>query len=202
MSKLIIGLTGGIASGKTTVSEMFQLLGVDIIDADIIARDVVTPPSDALNDIASHFGDVFIQADGQLNRPLLRQKIFSNNTHKEWLNNLLHPLIRSRIVEQTVKATSDYCLLVAPLLIENSLLSLVDRLIVIDVTEPSQIERTMKRDNSTLTEVKAILASQTTRAERLNAADYIIDNNNSSLLSLNKRVAALHQKLLNLTKID
>jgi dephospho-CoA kinase len=92
--------------------------------------------------------------------------------------------------------------LVAPLLIENNLLPLVDRLIVIDVAEASQIQRTMKRDNSTLTEVKAILASQTTRTERLSAADYIIDNNNSTLLSLNKCIAALHQKLLNLTKID
>jgi dephospho-CoA kinase len=202
MSKLIIGLTGGIASGKTTVSEMFQLLGVDIIDADIIAREVVTPPSIALNAIASHFGDDYIQVDGQLNRPLLRQKVFRNNIDKEWLNNLLHPLIRARIVEQTVKATSNYCLLVAPLLIENNLLPLVDRLIVIDVLEASQIERTMKRDNSTLTEVKAILASQTTRAHRLNIADDIIDNNNSTLLSLNKRVSELHQLFLNLTKID
>jgi dephospho-CoA kinase len=202
MSKLIIGLTGGIASGKTTVSEMFKLLDIDIIDADIIARDVVTPPSNALNAIASHFGYDYIQADGQLNRPLLRQKVFSHHSHKEWLNSLFHPLIRSCIIEQTAKAKSDYCLLVAPLLIENNLLPLVDRLIVIDVAEASQIQRTMKRDNSTLTEVKAILASQTTRTERLSAADYIIDNNNSTLLSLNKCIVALHQKLLNLTKID
>ena len=202
MSKLIIGLTGGIASGKTTISEMFNSLSVDIIDADIIAREVVTPPSDALNAIASHFGHDYIHADGQLNRPLLRQKVFSNNIHKEWLNSLLHPLIRARIVEQTVKATSNYCLLVAPLLIENNLLPLVDRLLVIDVAEASQIERTMKRDNSTLTEVKAILSSQTTRAHRLSIADDIIDNNNSTLLLLNKCVVELHQKFLNLTKID
>ncbi len=202
MSKLIIGLTGGIASGKTTISEMFKVLGVDIVDADIIARDLVTPPSNALNAIAAHFGNDYLNANGQLNRSLLRQKVFSHPSHKEWLNSLLHPLIRSCIIEQTAKAKSDYCLLVAPLMIENNLLPLINRLLVIDVAESLQIERTIKRDNSSLTEVKAILASQTTRAERLRAADYIIDNNNSALTSLNKHVVSLHQKFLNLTKID
>ena len=201
MSKLIIGLTGGIASGKTTVSDMFKLLGVDIIDADIIAREVVTPPSEALQAITGHFGNNYLTVDGELNRTLLRQKIFSADEHKQWLNNLLHPLIRACINVQTAKASSQYCILVAPLLIENNLLSHVDRLLVVDVSGARQIQRTMTRDNSHLTEVKAIIASQTSRIQRLKIADDVIDNDNISQLILQETVTALHKKYLNLTKI-
>ncbi len=202
MSRLIIGLTGGIGSGKTTVSDMFALLGVDIIDADIIAREVVTPPSTALNAIAAHFGKEYVNADGELNRSLLRQKVFSGNHHKQWLNDLLHPLIHQQIIKQTAQAKSCYCLLVAPLLIENNLLPLVDRLLVIDVTKANQIARTLKRDQSNLTEVNAIIASQTSQANRLSLADEVIENDNCSLTALQSRVALLHEKFLNLTKTD
>jgi len=202
MAKLIIGLTGGIASGKTTVSDMFKSLSVDIIDADIIAREVVTPPSEALNAIAAHFGNDYLSADGELNRSLLRQKIFSAEEHKQWLNNLLHPLIRSRIIEQTARASSQYCILVAPLLIENNLVPLVDRVLVVDVTEGKQVERTMIRDNSLLHEVKAIIASQASRKQRLNMANDVIDNDNISEFVLKEIVTSLHKKFLNLTKID
>jgi dephospho-CoA kinase len=202
MAKLIIGLTGGIASGKTTVSDMFKSLSVDIIDADIIAREVVTPPSEALNAIAVHFGNDYLSTDGELNRSLLRQKIFSADEHKQWLNNLLHPLIRARIIEQTAQASSQYCILVAPLLIENNLVPLVDRVLVVDVTEGKQVERTMIRDNSLLHEVKAIMASQASRKKRLNIADDVIDNDNISEFVLKEIVTLLHKKFLNLTKID
>ena len=202
MAKLIIGLTGGIASGKTTVSDMFKSLSVDIIDADIIAREVVTPPSEALNAIAAHFGKNYLSADGELNRTLLRQKIFSADDHKQWLNNLLHPLIRARIIEQTAQASSQYCILVAPLLIENNLVPLVDRVLVVDVTEGKQVERTMIRDNSLLHEVKAIMASQASRKQRLNIADDVIDNDNISEFVLKEIVTSLHKRFLNLTKID
>ena len=202
MAKLIIGLTGGIASGKTTVSDMFKSLSVDIIDADIIAREVVTPPSEALNAIAAHFGKNYLSADGELNRTLLRQKIFSADDHKQWLNNLLHPLIRTRIIEQTAQASSQYCILVAPLLIENNLVPLVDRVLVVDVTEGKQVERTMIRDNSLLHEVKAIMASQASRKQRLNIADDVIDNDNISEFVLKEIVTSLHKRFLNLTKID
>jgi dephospho-CoA kinase len=202
MAKLIIGLTGGIASGKTTVSDMFKSLSVDIIDADIIAREVVTPPSEALNAIAVHFGNDYLSTDGELNRSLLRQKIFSADEHKQWLNNLLHPLIRARIIEQTAQASSQYCILVAPLLIENNLVPLVDRVLVVDVTEGKQLERTMIRDNSLLHEVKAIMASQASRKKRLNIADDVIDNDNISEFVLKEIVTLLHKKFLNLTKID
>jgi dephospho-CoA kinase len=201
MSKLIIGLTGGIASGKTTVSNTFKLLGVDIIDADIIAREVVTPPSEALHAIADYFGNHYLTVDGQLNRTLLRQKVFSADEHKQWLNNLLHPLIRTCIIEQTAQASSQYCILVAPLLIENNLVSLVDRVLVVDVSKARQIQRTITRDNSHLTEVNAIIASQTSRTQRLKIADDVIDNDNISQLILQETVTALHKKYLNLTKI-
>jgi dephospho-CoA kinase len=121
VSQIIIGLTGGIGSGKTTIANMFATLGIDIIDADIIAREVVQPNSPALGQIKQHFGDKVIFADGNLNRALLREKIFSCNHEKKWLNDLLHPLIRQSITSQLEQATSPYCLLVAPLLIENKL---------------------------------------------------------------------------------
>lgn len=201
MSKLVIGLTGGIGSGKTTITDIFQTLGVDIIDADIIAREVVAVNSPALAQIANHFGDEYISPDGQLNRSLLRNKIFANEADKLWLNNLLHPLIRNNIVNQTKAASSDYCILVAPLLIENNLNQLVDRVLVVDVNEKNQIKRTMLRDNSSEKVVKAIMASQATRAERLKQADDVINNDDLSPKQLIKQINALDKKYITLTKM-
>ena len=157
-------------------------LGIEIIDADIIAREVVAVNSPALKAIAHHFGNDYLLADGQLNRALLRSRIFSNEVDKQWLNNLLHPLIRNNIVEQTKEAKSEYCILVAPLLIENNLLELVDRVLIVDVSETTQIARTLLRDNSSEQEVKAIIASQTNRTARVNAADDIINNDRFTLV--------------------
>jgi dephospho-CoA kinase len=201
MSKLIIGLTGGIGSGKTTITNYFEALGIDIIDADIIAREVVAVNSPALKSIAQHFGDDYIHEDGQLNRALLRSRIFSNEVDKHWLNSLLHPLIRNNIIKQTEEAKSPYCLLVAPLLIENNLLSLVSRVLVVDVNESTQIVRTMTRDNSSLQEVKAILASQTNQAKRLAVADDVINNDMTNLEEIQRIVISLHKKYLALTKM-
>lgn len=199
MSKLVIGLTGGIGSGKSTVTHYFQELGIEVIDADIIAREVVAIDSPALKAIAEHFGDDYIQADGQLNRGLLRSKIFANELDKLWLNKLLHPLIRSRLISKIAAAKSSYCILVAPLLIENNLLHLVNRVLVIDVSEETQLERTMHRDSSSLKEVKAILASQTSRSERLAVADDIINNDKASLSEIKAMVLSLDKKYLALT---
>ena len=199
MSKLVIGLTGGIGSGKSTVTHYFQELGIEVIDADIIAREVVAIDSPALKAIAEHFGDDYIQADGQLNRGLLRSKIFANELDKLWLNKLLHPLIRTQLISKTAAAKSPYCILVAPLLIENNLLHLVNRVLVIDVSEETQLERTMHRDSSSLKEVKAILASQTSRSERLAVANDIINNDKASLSEIKAMVLSLDKKYLALT---
>lgn len=201
MSKLVIGLTGGIGSGKTTITNYFGELGIEIIDADIIAREVVAVNSPALKAIAQHFGNDYLLADGQLNRALLRSRIFSNEADKQWLNNLLHPLIRHNIVEQTKEAKSEYCILVAPLLIENNLLELVDRVLIVDVSETTQIARTLLRDNSSEQEIKAIIASQTNRTARVNAADDIINNDNSPLSEIKTAVISLNEKYFALTKM-
>ncbi len=201
MSELIIGLTGGIGSGKTTLTDYFSQLDIAIIDADIIAREVVEVGSPALNSIATHFGANYLLPNGQLNRPLLRNLIFSNETDKLWLNNLLHPLIRANIVSQTKAATSPYCILVAPLLIENNLHALVDRVLVIDVNEAIQLKRAMLRDNNSEKEIKAIIASQTSRASRVQAANDVINNDDCSLTEIKAAVLALHKKYLALTKM-
>ena len=201
MSKLIIGLTGGIGSGKTTITNYFEALGIDIIDADLIAREVVAVNSPALKEIALYFGKDYIQADGQLNRALLRRRIFSNDVDKKWLNKLLHPLIRSNIISQTTQAKSPYCILVAPLLIENNLLTMVNRVLVVDVSESTQITRTMTRDNISLQEVNAILASQTNRTARLEVANEVINNDNTCLEEIKNLVLSLDKKYLALTKM-
>jgi len=194
MSDFIVGLTGGIGSGKTTVANLFSELGVNVIDADIISREVVEKGSPALQKIGKHFGSDFILDDGQLNRPLLRDKIFSDENDKLWLNNLLHPLIREQLLLQTKAASSPYCLLVAPLLIENNLMTLVNRILVVDVKESNQIARTTLRDNNSKEQVQAIMNSQVSRSIRRDYADDILNNDNQTLAELKIMVAQLNQK--------
>ncbi len=201
MSKLIIGLTGGIGSGKTTITNYFQTHGVAIVDADNIAREVVAIDSPALKAIFQHFGKEYFHLDGRLNRALLRSRIFSNEDDRHWLNALLHPLIRSELIAQTQSADSPYCILVAPLLIENNLLPLVDRVLVVDVSEDIQLTRTQQRDTSSPNEIKAIISSQATRASRIEAADDIINNDTATLVEIEAKVSALDKKYLSLTKI-
>ena len=201
MSELIIGLTGGIGSGKTTITNYFEQLGVEIIDADIIAREAVEIGSPALKAIAQHFGDDYLLPDGALNRALLRSRIFSYEADKQWLNELLHPLIRTSIIEKTQQATSPYCILVAPLLIENNLLQLVNRVLVVDVSEVTQVQRAMSRDDNSAKEIKAIITSQTDRATRVQAADDIINNDDVPLSAIKSAVLALDKKYLTLTKM-
>lgn len=194
MSKFIVGLTGGIGSGKTTVTDIFQKLGIDIIDADIAARIVVAPESKALAAISNHFGTEYIDKQGQLNRAKLRSRIFSVDEDKTWLNNLLHPLIRQEILTQISQAKSHYCILVAPLLLENKLNALVNRVLVVDVDEATQVTRTIARDPSSAEEVKRIIASQMPRKQRLSLADDVINNHNTSLEELNLQVSHLNKK--------
>lgn len=191
MSAYIVGLTGGIGSGKSAACDVFAKLGIDIIDADIIAREVVQPGTAAHTTIIDKFGTDICHANGQLNRQALRQHIFSNSVDQQWLNQLLHPLIRSQMQMQTQAAQSEYCILAVPLLIENKLQSLVDTVLVIDVDEATQIRRATQRDNNSTEQIKAIMSAQASRSERLAAADHVIDNSNT-LDALRKQIEQLH----------
>lgn len=196
---MIIGLTGGIGSGKTAVSDTFATLGIDVVDADIVARNVVTKGTSALSSIAERFGDEILLEDGNLNRQKLRSIVFANEEDKTWLNNLLHPLIRQSMLYELGSSTSPYCLLVAPLLIENKLEQFVDRILVVDVSVETQIKRTLNRDNSNQKEIEAIIASQVSRNERLLAADDVLDNDKVTLIELREKVSQLHQSYLTLS---
>lgn len=199
---LVIGLTGGIASGKTTVANLFhQEFGIEIVDADIVAREVVEPDSPGLKAIEKHFGQQVIQQDGTLDRAQLRKIIFSQPEQKEWINQLLHPMIRAQMLEQLSKVKSDYALLVIPLMVENNLQTLADKVLVVDVAEETQLQRTIERDNVDHTQVQAILSSQASREQRLAIADYVIKNNaeNQKLLP---QITELHQKFLEICRAN
>jgi dephospho-CoA kinase len=194
---LVIGLTGGIGSGKTTVANQFAAKGIEVIDADVIARDVVAVGSEGLAAIAARFGESALQSDGQLNRAWLRERVFSHPDDKRWLDDLLHPMIRTQMISACAQARSSYCLLVVPLLVENNLMALADRILVVDVDEQTQTARTLKRDGVSRQQVNAILASQATRAQRLAVADDII-NNDQTETELQHQIDALHQTYLTL----
>ncbi|GEK13302.1 dephospho-CoA kinase [Aliivibrio fischeri] len=200
----VVAITGGIGSGKTTVADRFQALyNINIVDADIIAREVVNPGTEGLIQIEQHFGPQILLNDGHLNRAKLRECIFSEPSEKQWLNDLLHPLIRSEMQRQIALSTSEYTLLVVPLLVENKLQYLANRVLVVDVLEQTQINRTVNRDKVNHQQVKAILASQASREERLAAADDII-NNDQQNNDLDMKISLLHEKylLLSLASIN
>lgn len=195
---LVIGLTGGIASGKTTVANLFRdQFGIQIVDADVVAREVVEPGTEGLQAIATHFGTGILTAEGKLNRARLREKIFTDENEKAWLNNLLHPMIRNKMQLELARVTSPYALLVVPLLVENQLQSMADRILVVDVSKDTQIERTMQRDKVSREQVESILASQASRDDRLKHADDVIENNNENN-DLLPQVTLLHNKYLNI----
>lgn len=196
----IVALTGGIGSGKTTIANEFAKLGVPLVDADVIARQVVEPNTPALDAIKSHFGKEIISSDGTLNRGRLREIIFSNTDEKNWLNTLLHPLIQQETQKQLEQANYPYVLWVVPLLIENNIYQLANRVLVVDVTPEEQIERTIKRDNISLQQVTNILSSQVSRETRLSYADDVITNHTGDT-SITDKVANLHSKYLTLAKI-
>ncbi|UPW17930.1 dephospho-CoA kinase [Agarivorans sp. TSD2052] len=196
---MIVGLTGGIASGKSQVSAEFERLGVPVVDADVVARQVVEPGQAALAKIAEHFGKPVLLADGCLNRPALRQIIFQHPSQKQWLNQLLHPLIRQQMQQQLATVNGPYKLLVAPLLLENQLHTLVDRVLVIDVPLATQLNRTIERDKVSEQQAQQIVNSQMSRQDKLAAANDVIVND-SSLVNLTNKVAELHRFYLNLAK--
>ncbi|MDT3275077.1 dephospho-CoA kinase [Shewanella sp. SP2S2-4] len=201
MSKFVVGLTGGIGSGKTTVANLFAAEGITLVDADIIARDVVAQGSKGLEAIVSHFGIEMLTPEGELDRAKLRQRIFSHPEEREWLNQLLHPMIRQEMLTQIEKATSAYVIMVVPLLFENGLDRLVNRTLVVDISPELQINRTVKRDNVDASQVNNIISSQCSRSEKLARADDIIDNQ-GEISTLKREVQALHQRYLQLSGTD
>lgn len=200
-SPWVLGLTGGIGCGKTAVSNMFEQLGITIVDADIIARQVVKPKSDGLNAIVRKFGQSILLSDGTLNRSALRERIFTNSADKEWLNNLLHPLIRNKIHNDLTVAKSPYVVLVAPLLFENGLDKLCNRTLLIDIPQSVQIERTASRDNVSLEQVKAIIAAQMSREDKQKKADDIL-NNDRALNDVNHDLLTLHKRYLHMAQMQ
>lgn len=193
----IVALTGGIGSGKTTVANAFAQYGIPIVDADIIARQVVEPGTPALAAIRQHFGETVIDADGSLNRAALRQRIFSSPAEKAWLNALLHPLIHAETRRQWQTVQGPYLLWVVPLLVENGLQSLAQRVVVVDVDRNTQLARLLARDRVNRQQAENILAAQATREQRLACADDIIDNNGRPD-EWAAQVASLHQRYLEL----
>ena len=193
----ILGLTGGIGSGKSAAAEHFAALGVHVVDADHAARWVVEPGRPALAKIAEHFGDAVLQADGQLDRSALRSLIFSDPELRRWLEALLHPLIREEIALNLAQAKSPYAILVSPLLIESGQYATTQRVLVIDAPQALQIERTLLRDNTSEQQVQAILKVQASREERLSHADDILVND-SDLKTLQTEVERLHHFYLTL----
>lgn len=199
----IIGLTGGIGSGKSTIADLFRDLGVPLIDADIVARQVVEKGSPLLAQIADHFGEQILTETGELDRAALRQVIFSSEEAKNWLNNLLHPAIRHEMLRQLEQTHAPYVLWVVPLLIENHLSEFCDRVLVVDVEPEIQLERAAKRDQSKIEVIKNIMAAQVDRPTRLQFADDVIENNrplSENLAHLTQQVARLHQMYLTLAQ--
>ena len=194
----VVGLTGGIGSGKSAATAYFEKLGIDIVDADEVARDVVASGSEGLKEIENRFGNSILLEDGNLNRAALREKVFSDINEKNWLNNLLHPLIRARMQHLIGESTSPYCILSVPLLVENKLTEMCDYVVVVDCPETMQLERALKRDGSTEETIRNIMASQATRNERIEAADTVLDNS-TTLSALSAQIADLHNTLLALS---
>lgn len=196
MSNFIVGLTGGIGSGKTTVSDLFaQHVGIEVVDADVIAREVVQPGTPALAEIKARFGAEVITAEGCLDRAQLRKRVFSDLDDKTWLNNLLHPLIRQEMQRQCREAQSKYVLLSIPLLVENKLQSLTNRVLVVDCPEEIQLQRASGRDGVGEAQIKSIMQSQASREDRLAAADDVLLND-GDIDHLLAKIQVLHTNYL------
>lgn len=193
----VVGLTGGIGSGKSTVVRMFGDLGVHWVDADDVAREVVEPGTEALKSIAEHFGADILDEAGALNRAQLRTIVFENPAERQWLESLLHPIIRQELVRQLKPDdyTLPYVLLVSPLLFETDQHQLVDYSLVVDVPVEVQVERTVARDSNSIEQVERIIGAQMPRDQRCDRADAIIDNNRP-FVDVERQVHELHKRML------
>jgi dephospho-CoA kinase len=192
---LIVGITGGIGSGKSAVTARFETLGIVVVDADLVSRLIVEPGRPALSAIARHFGASILLPDGSLDRAALRQRIFAEPVERHWLEQLTHPLIGAEIQAQLQASTSAYTILSSPLLLETSQKDLCDITVAVDVAEEVQLRRTMSRDGNSEEQVRNIMAAQMQRQQRLVLADEILSND-GNLEDLQRAVADLHQKFL------
>ncbi len=192
---LIVGITGGIGSGKSAVTQRFEQHDITVVDADLAARVIVEPGRPALAAIAEHYGADILQPDGCLDRAALRARVFSDAGERAWLEQLTHPLIGQEIVDQIKASRSPYTILSSPLLLETSQKGLVNCVVVVDVPEDMQLQRTMQRDSNDEAQVKRIMAAQISRADRLAQADIVIDNSRS-LSELDSLVEELHKEFL------
>jgi len=198
---LVVGLTGGIGSGKSTVAAIFHSLGIPVIDADVLARELVEPGEPALEEIRQVFGEDSITSDGRLDRAFIRQRVFTNVDEKQKLEAILHPRIRNRISAWTATVESPYCIAVIPLLLETGQTDMVDRILVIDTPENEQLKRVAARDGLTHNVIMAIMDTQADRETRRAAADDVIEND-ADIASLETRVRALHNHYLELSHVD
>ncbi|MCP5420397.1 MAG: dephospho-CoA kinase [Gammaproteobacteria bacterium] len=196
---LVVGLTGGIGSGKSMVAEAFAKRGVPIIDTDRLARELVAPGQPALQEIVSAFGPDCLDNQGQLDRGQVRRKVFADPQLRERLESILHPRIRQAVRERLGVISAPYCIVAVPLLIEtNSLMELMQRVLVVDVEDTVQVQRVMERDQVDEEQVRRILNAQASRTQRLARADDIISNT-GTLADLDDCVSALHEKYLSMS---
>ena len=194
-----VGLTGGIASGKSTAAKFFGALGVPILDSDQIARDVVEPGQPPLGQLVERFGPSILTPDGHLDRPALREIVFSDPRARADLEALTHPAIGAAMEARSAEAGGPYQILVIPLLVEKNLSAHVDRVLVVDCEEQLQLKRLRAREGSTLEQARAILNAQVPRAARLKAADDVI-HNDTDMNAIREQVAALHARYLDLAQ--
>lgn len=194
MSAFAVGLIGGIASGKSLASQYFQQLGIEIIDSDQVAREIAKPGSAVLKQIAEHFGKEILTAQGELNRPLLKEKIFADPLERLWLENLMHPVIREKIDTAITKAKSPYCVVAIPLLKSREDYPKINHVLFIDIPVTLQIQRLQARDQISATMAEEIIKTQPAREIRLHLADTIIMND-ASPESLFKKIAAFDSKI-------
>jgi len=195
----IVAVTGGIGSGKSEVTRRFSAHGVEVIDADLIARELVAPGQPTLMEIQRHFGAAMIAGDGQLDRRKMREAIFADPAKKQLLEALLHPVIASVMQQRAIAATGPYVVLAIPLLAESHRYDWVDRVVVVDVPETVQRDRIMRRDALDGAQAEAVIQSQATRAQRLALADDVIENV-GDLALLDSAVNALHRKYLEISR--
>lgn len=196
---LVIGLTGGIGSGKSAASDYFSSLGITVVDADLASRTVVQPGKPTLNAIAQRFGGNMINADGSLHRAALRELVFSDKQALKALEAITHPAIRTELLNQLQQSQSPYTILVSPLLLETNQHQLADRVLLIDVEEQTQLDRTVQRDKVSRQQVEAIMAAQMPRQTRQSKADDILLND-GDLAALHGKLNTLHQTYLKLAK--